>query len=268
MKTTYNHLRQIISRPLLAFLAVLFTVWECFRPRLLAANVNSTWFESLGEIKHATTPMYVDSGIAASTTGWNNRCLLYYVSLSTGNLALCGAGDKPFCSVDNENVLAAASASALSDPLAATVSPLVLYGRGQSMVLRAAGTIGIGKDVFTAASGQIQQQPNTAGVYWKIGVALTATTTAGDFVAVLPCEPEKWIVVAAQTSTGAAVATTTPATSSYGFTLAQAEAIITNLNAVQADLTAIYAGTGTAAGANATTGAGLLLAVQGSPVPQ
>jgi hypothetical protein len=78
----------------------------------------------------------------------------------------------------------------------------------------------------------LQAQDNAA----KLISLLQATETAG----VYDVETGVWsgIVVPESPTAVTAVVTTTPALTTYGYTLAQAEAIITNLNAATAALIA------------------------------
>lgn len=51
-----------------------------------------------------------------------------------------------------------------------------------------------GEAVFTAASGKVQDLPASAGTYYQVGYALTASAADGDLIQISPCSPLKTVV--------------------------------------------------------------------------
>ena len=51
-------------------------------------------------------------------------------------------------------------------------------------------------DVYTAASGKVQDEPASAGTYYLVGRAATACTGDGDTFEVIPCLPQLTKVIA------------------------------------------------------------------------
>lgn len=153
-----------------------------------ASNVNTTWDEVVGQYELAGPPMLVDSGIPAGERQY--RWLLYKIGSAPGILALNGANDEPFAVVDNDNVVAAASTS----PPAEYVTPLLLYGRGQTLKAVAAGAIVAGAKVYTAANGQVSALSASAGTYYLVGKAITPASVIGDIIAFMPTLPTAVVV--------------------------------------------------------------------------
>ena len=122
------------------------------------------------------------------------RHLLFKEGSDANHIALCGAAYFPLGTVDNKTLVA-------EDPC--TLLPLG-YGVTRKMVASEAMTVG--DDVYTAANGKVQDEPGSAGTYYKVGRALTAAGADGDVIEVETCYPIPVVVVAAFTSTNGTAA--------------------------------------------------------------
>lgn len=108
---------------------------------------------------------------------------------------LAGASDYPIGSTTD-------CPFAAEDPL--NVTPL--NDSKHTRRLRCATALGNDIDVYTAASGFVQAEPGTAGVYYKVGrtVALAVQELSSNYIVeVAPCAPQKMTVIAAATGTAA-----------------------------------------------------------------
>lgn len=122
--------------------------------------------------------LYAD---AALTT----RYLLVKTGSDSSHFAACGAGDKPL-------------GPCLDEPSAAEeLASVALLGAVKGTV-KMVGSEAIAKDadVYTAASGKVQDEPASAGTYYLVGRAATACTGDGDTFEVIPCLPQLTKVIA------------------------------------------------------------------------
>ena len=110
-------------------------------------------------------------------------------STAGSGVAICGAGDLPLGVTIDE---AAASSARIS------FAPFALSG---TKLLTASEAISIGDTIYTAASGKVQNEPASAGTYYRIGRALTAAAADGDYIEVETHAPIKVVVIAALAST-------------------------------------------------------------------
>lgn len=193
-------------------------------------TANSTWFPKPGYHEDAQFPVLVTSGIA---DGEVYRGLLYAWDLShAGKLIVCAHNQKPVAVVEDVNVATTEQ-----------VTPLMLGQARSTRIGVAAGAIPIGRDVYTADNGQVQAQPMTAGVYYKIGVASSAATQANDPIEFVSCVPQKVVVIAAPTVGAAVVTTAATNTTPYGYaTQAQADRIVAAVNELLVDVKAMQGG--------------------------
>lgn len=153
---------------------------------------------------------YSDAAIAT-------RHLLFKTGSDADHVAVTGAAEEPLGTVPDE-------ASAAEERV-----QVELLGIGpETRLMIASENIAAGVNVFTAASGKIQDEPAVAGTYWLVGRSLTAVTDYANSpkIEVLPCKPIKLVVIAALT------APVTAAGSDAGTTQTLA-------NACKADLLAI-----------------------------
>jgi hypothetical protein len=166
------------------------------------------------------------------TTPW----MLVKESGTAGTVSACAAvGDKPigvcFDEYDANN----------------TDVPVTVYllGGAQGFLPMIVGATAVteGGDVYSDGAGNVVPRPTGAtALCWRVGIAAFAEATAGNYVAVAPSPPVPVCILAAITIP-TAVATTTPTNSTpYGFTAAQAAALIANLNAAWVAIAAIQSG--------------------------
>ena len=70
-----------------------------------------------------------------------------------------------------------------------------LFGASSRTILMVASeAITAGSEVYTAASGKVQNEPVVAGTYYRVGLALTAAAADLDELSVDPRDPVKYIV--------------------------------------------------------------------------
>lgn len=127
------------------------------------------------------------------------RYLVVKIGSDSDHVALCGASDRPLgvCSDQPE----AAEDRVAVDLLGAT---------GTTRKAVPSEAMAVGDPVYTAANGKVQNEPATAGTYYRIGYALTAAVsddvTNGHPIEFEPHPPVKVVVVAALTSTNGTAA--------------------------------------------------------------
>lgn len=112
-----------------------------------------------------------------------DRNLLGKFGSDVDHIAVSGADELPLGVIEDE-------AAAAEDPVA--VAPLGSTGRTVKMV--AAEAINYGEEVFTAASGKVQDAPTASGTYYRVGRAIQAATTDGDELEVIPYTPTEYVV--------------------------------------------------------------------------
>ncbi len=106
------------------------------------------------------------------------RHLLAKRGSDNAHVALSGANDLPLGVLIDE-------ASAAED----LVDVALLGSASCSVRMTASEAISQGELVYTAAAGKVQDLPATAGTYYCVGLALTATTNDGDLLEVDPTVP-------------------------------------------------------------------------------
>lgn len=117
---------------------------------------------------------------AAITT----RYLLVKKGTDTNHIATCGANELPVGVCEDEP-------SAAEEPV-----NVALFGCAQrTRLMVASEAITSMQEVYTAASGKIQNEPAVAGTYYRVGRALTDASADGDVVEVDPYPPTQLIVV-------------------------------------------------------------------------
>jgi len=159
---------------------------------------------------------------AASAFG--SKYLLAKADSTAGEIDVCGAGDCP--------VGVAGDEADEGDPLALKI----LGVNPQSVLVAASGTIPSESYLYTAANGEVQAEPTTAGTYYLVGRALTAATAAGDIIEAETCLPVKLIVLAKPSSTVAAI---NALTFSSTPTQAQVQALQTAVATLAGDFLAV-----------------------------
>jgi hypothetical protein len=120
---------------------------------------------------------------STANSAFTAKYLLAKADATPGLVDVCGASDIP--------VGVATDEAAVGDLLA-----LKLLATGaQTTRMVAAGAIAAEALLYTAANGQVQTEPATAGTYYLVGRSLTAATGAGDRLEVEPCLPVRLTVV-------------------------------------------------------------------------
>jgi hypothetical protein len=174
---------------LLAALVATLCVWLARkignRTRLIAANI--------GEGTHETSALNKRADAAIAT-----RHLLVKQGSDVNHIAVNGASDRPMGICPD-------SPTAAED----LVSVQLLGGVQGTQLMIASEAIAANAEVFTAANGKIQDEPTTAGIFYRVGVARTAAGADGDKVEVEPCVPERLVVIAALGNTNGEIAALT-----------------------------------------------------------
>lgn len=122
-------------------------------------------------------------GHLLSDAALTTRHLLVKRGSDAAHFAACGASDKPLGICQDE-------------PDAAEVAANVALLGAISGTVRMVGSeaIAVDADVYTAASGKVQDLPAGAGTYYRVGRAFTACSADGDTFEVVPCLPTATIV--------------------------------------------------------------------------
>lgn len=110
------------------------------------------------------------------------RHLLWKKGAGDNTIALNGAADVPLGTVDNTE-----SSTAMGQSV-------MLLGKGSTKKMVASEAITAGEQVFTAASGKVQDTPAGAGTYYLVGTALTAAAADDDLIEVADCVPVKLVI--------------------------------------------------------------------------
>src|SRR5690606_23085403 len=95
---------------------------------------------------------------------------------------ICGVAELPLGTVDNT--------CAADDE----VSVLLLGRDIKTLKMVASEAINPGEEVFTAASGKVQNRPSGAGTYWFVGVALSKVTADNQIIEVNHTVPVKLVI--------------------------------------------------------------------------
>jgi hypothetical protein len=151
-----------------------------------------------------------------------SRYLLVKVGATDTSVDVNGVTDRPLGTTTNE-------ASAANDRI-----PVKLLSEDETSLMIASEALVVGDVIYTAASGKVQNEPATAGTYWRIGRALTAAAADGDVVEVMTNPPIKVVVIAAFTSTDGTAAA---ASASLANLAAEAEKIGDDVRSIRAALT-------------------------------
>ncbi len=145
------------------------------RPALMA--LGNTWVENL-LTHHYAINRTADAALAT-------KCLLVkFGSTPTTGVDVCGAANRP-AGVTDESTYASGD----------NVTVLLLSS-DMTRKMVASGAITAGGAVYTDAGGKVQATPTTAGVYYRVGVALTTTASDGQFLEVMTHAPQRVRVLA------------------------------------------------------------------------
>lgn len=142
---------------------------NALRAHGLAANT----YDAAVETHDATVRRTND---AAVTT----RHLLWQQGSTDNGVALGAANAVPLGTIDNVESSTGQGVTVL------------LLGKGPTKKMVASEAITAGEQVFTAASGKVQDTPTGATVY-LVGTALTAAAADGDIIEVADCAPVRMV---------------------------------------------------------------------------
>jgi len=142
----------------------------------LAAGVGITSLPHCLSLGNAVLYEQVTTSLAGSVRrladgAIGTRGLLVKKGTNNIDVATCGAADLPLGSVDNT----------VADD---EEVDLLLLGSECTQKLVASAAISVGAAVYTTASGKVQPAPTIAGVYYRVGIALTAAGADGDYIEV------------------------------------------------------------------------------------
>ena len=152
-----------------------------------------------------------------AASAFTSKYLLAMADSTAGEVDVCGASNCP--------VGVATDDADVGDPLALKI----LGVSPQSVLVTASAAFAAESYLYTAANGQVQTEPATAGTYYLIGRALNAAIAAGDHVEAETCVPVKLIVLAKPASTVAAI-------NALSFSTTPTQAQVEALQAVVASL--------------------------------
>jgi hypothetical protein len=111
------------------------------------------------------------------------RYLLGTTGSDSQHVAVCGASTIPIGVIADE-------ATNAGDEVAVEL----LGASGSTVRMVASAAISAGSLVYTAASGMVGTLSSTAGTYYCVGVALTASAASGGVIEVDPCVAHKTVV--------------------------------------------------------------------------
>ena len=153
-----NTIAMILGALLLAFLAT--CVW------LAKRNSGLTFLANIAEGTHSgAITKLTDAAITA-------RHLLYKLGTDAAHVAVSGAADLPWGTIDDE-------AAAAEENVA-----VQLLGKGSSKRMVASAAINAGVAVYAAASGKVAASGSVV-----VGISLSAATTDGDIIEVVDVAP-------------------------------------------------------------------------------
>ena len=121
---------------------------------------------------------------AVADAAFTSRYLIARRGAAVHSIAIAGQGDIPYGVVPD---MTPSTDSDLSYPL--PVNILGLNEDTERMI--ASGAIAIDNLLTTDAAGQVRAIPATAGTYWVLGKAKTATVAQNDQVEAIPCFPHQ-----------------------------------------------------------------------------
>lgn len=156
-------MKTMISMILLAVAAMV----NAFRGHVLCANT----YDAAVETHENSVRRTNDAAVTA-------RHLLWQQGSTDGGVALGAANACPLGTIDNTETDTGKGMTVL------------LLGKGPTKKMVASEAITAGEQVFTAASGKVQDTPSGATVY-LVGTALTAAAADGDIIEVADCAPVK-----------------------------------------------------------------------------
>lgn len=115
----------------------------------------------------------------------STRYLLVKRGSDAGHFAVCGASDCPL-------------GPCMDEPSAAEIEATIsLLGAIEGTIpVVGSEAIAVDEDLYTAANGKVQNTPAAAGTYWRVGRSFTACSGDGDTFRMVPCFPQKVIIVA------------------------------------------------------------------------
>jgi hypothetical protein len=121
---------------------------------------------------------------AVADAAFTSRYLIAKRGAEYYSIAIAGQGDTPYAVVPD---MTPTTDTDLSYPL--PVNILGLNEDTERMIC--SGAIAIDQLLTTDAGGQVRAVPGSAGTYWVLGKAKTATVAQGDQVEVIPCFPHQ-----------------------------------------------------------------------------
>jgi hypothetical protein len=119
---------------------------------------------------------------AIADAAFTSRYLIAKRGAQYYSIAIAGQGDIPYAVVPD---MTPTTDTSLTYPL--PVNILGLNEDTERMIC--SGAIAIDQLLTTDAAGQVRPVPSSAGTYWVLGKAKTATATQGDQVEAIPCFP-------------------------------------------------------------------------------
>ena len=169
-------IHSIITGPAIAgLLLILAAAWAGLHTRhgLVALLANNSLLVNITPKGRAT---------AVADAAFTTRYLIAKRGAEYYSIAIAGQGDIPYAVVPD---MTPTTDTDLSYPL--PVNILGLNEDTERMI--GSGAINIDQLLTTDAAGQVRAVPGSAGTYWVLGKAKTATVAQGDQIEVIPCFP-------------------------------------------------------------------------------
>ena len=148
--------------------------------KTMAHNLNKSGLLEAANAYDADTEVHEKTVRRTLDSAITTRHLLVKSTAAT-TADINGAATIPIGTVDN--VLAAAEGG-----------NVLLLGKGSTKKMVASEAIAITDEIFTAASGKIQNRPTASGTYYFLGLPLTTAAADGDIIEVADCVPVKVVV--------------------------------------------------------------------------
>lgn len=165
-----KHIKHMLH---LVVAAVFASCNQLFSPRPLIKCANT--YDAAVETNQESVMRTNDAAITA-------RHLLWKKGAGDGTVALNGVAEVPLGTIDNTETGTGEKMTVL------------LLGKGSTKKMVASEAITAGEQVFTAASGKVQDLPGSTATVYLVGTALTAAGADGDIIEVADCVPVKTVI--------------------------------------------------------------------------
>lgn len=126
---------------------------------------------------------HADSITKLSDAAFSLFHLLCKFGTDVDHIALNTASDKPLGVCDDD-----------PDAAEEEVAVQLLGTSNRTRLVVASEIIAYNADLYTADDGKVQNEPEAAGTYYKVGRAMQAAAADEDVIEMEPCQPLKYVV--------------------------------------------------------------------------